>query len=215
MFERASHTHKSLAGLLAPVLILLVLAACSGEPKRAEDYRDAFPLTVSKETVSMTLKVPLPENGLTGQENLDFQRFVRDFHNRGRNALTIKAERGAEQVRDLFVKAGVRPREITVSKANIGSDAVFVSFNAHKVEVPECGDFTTKTTPNWTNRRHSNYGCATRRNLGLMVKDPGDLKKAQPMPGASGERMGNAVSGYKAPAAGAAAGAAAEGGATQ
>ena len=65
----------------------------------------------------MTLKVPLPENGLTGQENLDFQRFVRDFHNRGRNALTIKAERGAEQVRDLFVKAGVRRREITVSKA--------------------------------------------------------------------------------------------------
>ena len=211
MFERASNTHKSLTGLLAPVLILLVLAACA-EPKRASDYRDAFPLPVSKETVSMTLKVPLPENGLTGQENLDFQRFVRDFHNRGRNALTIKAESGAEQVRDLFVKAGVRPREITVSKANFGSDAVFVSFNAYKVEVHECGNFTSKTTPNWTNRRHSNYGCATRRNLGLMVKDPGDLEKAQPMPGASGERMGNAVSGYKAPAA---TGAAAEGGATQ
>ena len=210
MFERASNTHKSLTGLLAPVLILLVLAACA-EPKRASDYRDAFPLPVSKETVSMTLKVPLPENGLTGQENLDFQRFVRDFHNRGRNALTIKAERGAEQVRDLFVKAGVRPREITVSKASFGSDAVLVSFNAHKVKIPECGNFTSKTTPNWTNRRHSNYGCATRRNLGLMMRDPGDLKKAQTMSGASGERMGNAVSGYKTPAAGAAA----EGGATQ
>ena len=204
MFERASHAHKTLIGLLAPVLISLVLAACA-EPMRASDYRDAFPLTISKETVSMTLKVPLPENGLTGQENLDFQRFVRDFHNRGRNALTIKAERGAEQVRDLFVKAGVRRREITVSKANFGSDAVFVSFRAYKVKIPECGNFTSKTTPNWTNRRHSNYGCATRRNLGLMVKDPGDLEKAQPMPGGSGERMGDAVSGYKTPAAGGAA----------
>ncbi|MBL4690723.1 MAG: hypothetical protein JKY68_04575, partial [Rhodospirillales bacterium] len=80
-------------------------------------------------------------------------------------------------------------------------DIVTLSFSAFKVKLSECGDFTSKTTPNWTNRRHANFGCATRRNLGLMIQDPGDLKQARTMSPGDGRRAVGVISGYQSGAA--------------
>ncbi len=189
----------------APLLVSLALAACQ-EPKRAAEYRDDFPLTVSPTTVSLSLEAPSGQRGLTGQDALDFERFVRDYHNRGRKALTLKApagqsgRSGAEKIRSMLVGAGIPKNEIRVVRAGTGN-IVTISFNAFKAEIPECGRFTSKTTPNWTNRRHADYGCATRRNLGLMVKDPHDLKQAQTVSGADGPHAVGVVSGYRSGAA--------------
>lgn len=199
MSEPKSFKRNSWTVLLAPVLVSLVLAACQ-EPKRLPDYRDAYPLAVSKETVSLSVTAPSGKRGLTSQDALDFDYFVRDYHNRGRRALIINApagkrgRSGAEKMRDLLMNAGIPEREISLIGTGSGN-AIILSFNAYKVDVPECGNFTTKTTPNWTNRRHANYGCATRRNLGLMVRDPGDLIKAQPMTDAGAGRAAGVVSG--------------------
>ena len=84
---------KSRAANLFPVLVFLVLAACQ-EPTRPAAYREAFPLPVSKETVALSVLAPSETRGLTGQEALDFEQFVRDYHNRGRQALTIRASAG-------------------------------------------------------------------------------------------------------------------------
>lgn len=202
MNERMSSKRKFRVVLLLPVLALLALGACQ-EPKRASDYRDAFPLTVAKETVSLSVTAPSGSRGLTGQEALNFERFVRDYHNRGRQALTVQASTGkrgrdgADRLRSLLRTAGVADREISIVGAGSGN-TVRLSFNAYKVKVPECGLFTTKTTPNWTNRRHANYGCATRRNLGLMVEDPGDLLKAKTTSPGSGARAAGVITGYRA-----------------
>ncbi len=185
----------------APLLVSLALAACQ-EPKRAAEYRDDFPLTVSPATVSLSLEAPSGQRGLTGQAGLDFERFVRDYHNRGRRALTLTApagqsgRSGAEKMRSMLVGAGIPKNEIRVVGAGTGN-IVTISFNAFKAEIPECGRFTSKTTPNWTNRRHADYGCATRRNLGLMVKDPGDLKQAQTVSPADGSHAAGVISGYR------------------
>jgi len=187
--------------VLFPVLALLLVAACQ-EPTRPADYRDAFPLPVSKETASLSLPSPSETHALMGQDALDFQRFVRDYHNRGRKALTIRASAGkrgalgAARMRTMLINAGVPEGDIDVVHAGTGN-IVTLSFNAYKVTVHECGNFTSKTTPNWTNRRHANYGCATQRNIGLMVQDPGDLKKAQTVTGADGDRAVRTISGYK------------------
>jgi len=192
---------KTLMALAAPVLLSLALAACQ-EPNRAADYRDDFPLTVTPDKVSLTVTAPSGTGELSGQEGLDFERFVRDFHDRGQNALTLTAPGGqsgrknAEKVRALLLDAGIPKNEIRVVGAGTGS-AVTVSFEAFKAEVPECGKFTSKSNPNWTNRRDTNYGCATRRNLGLMVQDPRDIKEANTVSGGDGPRSVNRVKGYR------------------
>ncbi len=204
MNERMFRKQNSWTVWAAPLLVSLALAACQ-EPNRAADYRDDFPLTVSPATVSLSLEAPSGQRGLTGQAGLDFERIVRDYHNRGRGALTLMApagqsgRRGAENIRSMLVNAGIPKNEIGVVGAGTGN-IVTMSFNAFKVEIPECGRFTSKPTPNWSNRRHSNYGCATRRNLGLMVQDPGDLKQAQTLSPADGSKAAGTVSGYRTPA---------------
>ena len=191
----------SRGAFLFPMVVFLVLAACQ-EPTRPADYRDAYPLPVAKETVSLSVLAPSETRGLTGQDSLDFDTFVRDYHNRGRRALTIRASEGkrgregAQRLSNLLKIAGVPERDISIVGAGSGN-IVTLSFNAFKVKVHECGNFTSKTTPNWTNRRHADYGCATRRNLGLMVQDPGDLDKAKTVSPVDGTRAAGVISGYK------------------
>ncbi len=207
MSERMYYKQNSRMAWAAPLLVSLALAACQ-EPKRAAEYRDDFPLTVSPATASLSLQAPSGQRNLTGQAGLDFERFVRDYHNRGRRALTLTApagqsgRSGAEKIRSMLVGAGIPRNEIGVVGAGSGN-IVTMSFNAFKAEIPECGRFTSKTTPNWTNRRHADYGCATRRNLGLMVKDPHDLKQAQTVSGADGPHAAGVISGYRIGGAGA------------
>ena len=185
MTERAILTRHFRGHFLALAVVSLVLSACE-QPKHAPDYRQAFPLVVSKETVSLPVNFSSGERGLSGQVALDFERFVVDYHNRGRKALMIEtgvgkaARSGAEKARKMLMKAGVSSAEISITRGGPGGGVV-LSFAAYKVKVPECGDFSSMMSQNWTNTRDSNFGCATQRNLGLMVRDPGDLKQSQPV----------------------------------
>jgi hypothetical protein len=77
---------------------------------------------------------------------------------------------------------------------------VVLSFAAHKVKVPECGDFSAKMSQNWTNIREPNFGCAFQRYLDLMVRDPGDLQKAQPLSGGDGTKAAKTIDSYRTPA---------------
>ena len=204
MTERANLTRQFRGHFLALAVVSLVLAACE-QPKHAPDYRAAFPLVVSKETVSLPVNFSSGEGGLLGQAALDFERFVVDYHNRGRKALMIEtgvgkaARSGAEKARKMLMKAGVPSADISIARGGPGGGVV-LSFAAHKVKVPECGDFTSKMSQNWTNIRSSNFGCATQRNLGLMVRDPGDLQKAQPVSGADGPKSSSTIDSFRTPA---------------
>ncbi|MCH7550211.1 MAG: CpaD family pilus assembly protein [Proteobacteria bacterium] len=206
MTERAILTRYFRGHFLALAVVSLVLSACE-QPKHVPDYRQAFPLVVSKETVSLPVNFSSGEQGLSGQVALDFERFVVDYHNRGRKALMIEtgvgktARSGAEKARKMLMKAGVSSAEISITRSGPGGGVV-LSFAAHKVKVPECGDFSSMMSRNWTNVRSSNFGCAFQRNLGLMVRDPGDLQKAQPVSGADGTKAVNTIDSFRAPAEG-------------
>ncbi|MCH7936974.1 MAG: hypothetical protein IH994_07775 [Proteobacteria bacterium] len=206
MTERAILTRHFRGHFLALAVVSLVLAACE-QPKHAPDYRSAFPLIVSKETVSLPVNFSSGKRGLLGQAALDFERFVVDYHNRGRKALMIETSVGktarsrAEKARNMLIKAGVPSAEISIARGGPGGGVV-LSFAAHKVKVPECGDFSAKMSQNWTNIREPNFGCAFQRNLGLMVRDPGDLQKAQPVSGADGPKSSSTIDSYRTPPGG-------------
>jgi pilus biogenesis lipoprotein CpaD len=170
-----------------PVIMLLTLglAACS-VPEVDSQYDVRHENVVGAETLSMEI------TGAVGRElsSVAFTRILREFHNRARGAIAIEVRRfdqSDEQVSNnigLIVKAlrsaGVHASQIIVlpTPPENNLNAV-ISFTANTVKVPECGAWEKSSAFNWSNTPHENFGCATQRNFGLMVANPGDLKKSQ------------------------------------
>lgn len=63
---------------------------------------------------------------------------------------------------------------------------VRVHIGRHVVLGPSCSDWSKPGSGDWVNRPSSNLGCATSKNLGLMLADPGDLIRARPLTPADG-----------------------------
>lgn len=66
------------------------------------------------------------------------------------------------------------------------------------VRLPECGDFSMTSSYNYRNVGHSNWGCASQRNLGAMIADPADLTGAVAMENRDGTRSARVVRAYRA-----------------
>ena len=155
----------------ALLLATILLAACQA-PSHPEDPAQAFPYKVSTETKSMTVELTKPAPGLT--------QFVNDYLNRGKGAFLVNVTSAGQGSASA---AGLRSSEVIV-RHQVGAPnnaMAALSYSANVVVLPECGDYSTPSSFNFGNKRHPNHGCATRRNLGLAVADPGDLVRAQPM----------------------------------
>lgn len=190
----------------------LALTACETPP--AADYRDAYALTVGTEAVSMSISLPFGKEEVSAEDADNIERFVNDYVNRGNGQVTLetgvdKGEGSAvaarvQRVQTALMKAGLQTNEIRF-KTNSSRVAeygdVILSFSANTVKVPECGDWTSASSANWSNRPSSNFGCSIQRNLGLTVADPGDLKKAKPESGTSSNRINKVITSHGSGAA--------------
>ena len=197
MVETLSHSRKFWIPLLVPAAAVMVLAACEA-PKHSADYRDQAKFAVAKETVSLTFAVPVAGAELAGVEAAQFERFVRRYHERGHGQMTVHAGAAAAALaRALLLREGVRGREIMIAPDAPGADAVRLTYTASTAIVPDCQDWSSNATVNWSNRAHSNFGCATRRNVTLTVRDPGDLENARDMSGFDGARGAGVIENYR------------------
>jgi hypothetical protein len=66
------------------------------------------------------------------------------------------------------------------------------------VRLPECGDFTKRSTYNYRNVAHSNWSCATQRNFGAMLANPADLTGAAAFSTRDAARTTQVVRSYRA-----------------
>ncbi len=197
MDQTLLRTRKSWLRWLAPAAAILLVAACA-TPERAADYRQNAKITVGKETVSLTVAVPAAGAGLAGLEATKFEQFVRRYIESGQGQMTGQASAHApDRARQLLEKEGVRGREIVVQPAAGDAASAVLTYTAATVAVPECEDWSANETFNWSNRVHSNFGCATRRNIGLMVRDPADLEKSKDMSGADAEHGAGVITNYR------------------
>jgi pilus assembly protein CpaD len=206
MNQTKSRRLKSRSLLLAAAVA--AATACT-PPDRINDYRANHQISVVKETVTLTTKLPVADNGFAGIEQANFERFVRRFLDGGRGQLTIEAaagnraeENAADQMRNLLLKEGLRPQEIAIATGGAGDGAIRLSYESSVAMAPDCENWSSNATYNWPNLTHSNYGCSIQRNLGLMVSDPGDLDTAKPMTGADGDRNAASVLNYRKAAKG-------------
>ena len=187
--DRITHTHAwSNARLVATAAALLVfVSACSARPA---DPRQAFPVVVSSETAS--LSVGVTEQGIltSHDESLALRKFVRDYANRGRGPLTINVgganQDSADQLKRHVSALGIPTRSIDVRFESSAAQKATFNFVAYKADVPTCENNSSGEYFNWQNTRSPNFGCSVRRNIGLMVSDPGDLIRSKPSGGYMG-----------------------------
>lgn len=124
--------------------------------------------------------------------------------------LDLSARR-ARAVQDLLRQEGLR--EVSLHPAAYGEHApealgsgaevwrenrrVEVVIDRHVVVLPPCPDWSVESGTDFSNSPHSNFGCATRTNLGLMIADPRDLERGQALAPADGVREADAIARYR------------------
>jgi type IV pilus biogenesis protein CpaD/CtpE len=221
LFQRTRNWRGRTSALFVS-LLMLVLVACEA-PRMDSDVNAVHKNSLSTETLTLEI---------TGEVNHEisgaaFRYLLREYHMRAKGPMAVEVRRAGlvseeidGNIADIVAAlnhAGVRDADIIVLPTPAGGQLnAVISFTANMVTVPDCGDWSTSGTANWANVPQGNFGCATQRNRGLMIANPGDLNSAQTMSNMSGNRgatIVRSVLGTPAPAAAGGAGAAGAAGA--
>jgi len=67
----------------------------------------------------------------------------------------------------------------------------------HLVTLPACPDWSRQSGTDFSNQPHSNFGCATQTNLGLMVAEPKDLVRGRTLAPADGVHQAEGIVRYR------------------
>lgn len=115
------------------------------------------------------------------------------------NAQRLAHARREQAVRALLEKNDLQvsspPADATIAAPNVGTISVVA--RRYVVRLPACPDWTASVWDNFDNQPHSNWGCATAINFGLMVANPRDLIEGRPAPIADGELQARAIERYR------------------
>ncbi|MDH5489455.1 MAG: CpaD family pilus assembly protein [Rhodospirillaceae bacterium] len=201
-------TFISSVRFLAVIGVVAVSVAGCAENKISEsgNYNETYPIQVAREQVSITISLPANGTALAREDERRFKMFLRDYVQRGRTQITVESV-NPDHASNVLSANGIMPGEVNfISDSTTPAPNAILSFTANAAIVPECGlDWSDNTSFSPKNLPYDNYGCATRRNMGLTVSDPGDLIQSQPISGGSAPRSDAAIGTYNAPSAPAAA----------
>ena len=173
-----------LAGFVAAAV-----SGCADQPKPlGHDIRQNHKIQVTSEQVSISIALPQSGTALNPGDASRFKRFLRDYVQRGRTAVTVESVQPM-LARDVMLNHGLRDNEIFLAPtATVKAPNALLSFTANKAVSPECGDWSSSPSFTPGNKPHSNFGCSTRRNTSKMVADPGDFIQAKPTAGGNASR---------------------------
>lgn len=189
-------------------LALAALGACA-EPNVDFEPRRAHPLSVQQEDVRLSLKAPLTGAAMSLEDEARMARFLRHFQERGQGSVKVEVlgsagyEAGAwlDNARNILIGAGIQPDRIRLAadtgEGDGGSPIVRMSFLGTRVLVPECGRGNQNWGVNPNNLPVTNFGCATQRNVGLMIENPNDLVQARPVSERDPARAVNTIVDYR------------------
>lgn len=197
----------------ALIAIGLMLSACEA-PKGASDYRENHKIEVVQENREVSFLDQDQTQILSGEESGYFESFISGYHYQGGQvpiSIMVSDSNGSRELktsrikamRNLLINAGVNNNLIKVLPFNAeGGAAITLSYLASVVTPPECGNWESGSSFNWSNRRHNNFGCSVQRNLGLTIANPQDLKKPNTMGKYDGDKGANTINSYRNPAVG-------------
>ena len=184
-----SPLHRA-AGLAAAGLLVAGLAAC-GETNRGYYEADIrhYP-SVTEKTLEASLGLQAGQESLTGGQQAELAGLVADWRRRAMGAMQITLAAPADTAGPMAgaVRAYLTETErldasaftISVAEGDGAARAdharMTVRYRGAVVKVSDCNASGTDLSFNPWQAENPNFGCATYRNLGLMVVDPRDLK---------------------------------------
>lgn len=74
---------------------------------------------------------------------------------------------------------------------------VDIVLERYLVTPPACPDWSRQSGVDYANKPHSNFGCATETNLGLMIADPRDLVRGRKLGPADGVHQAEGIVRYR------------------
>ena len=185
------------AGLLAVGAVLLIGAACTtpdfyytvdGEPIvfpiDASALRERNPVGIETQVATLALPGTIDQDMAT-TETTQLDGFIGSYLSGGSGQLEIfvpGAGSGQEEaldkgkwIVDHAMTRGLRRDEVALMIDTEASGQVLLSYVTYVVTVPECRNWYYESSHDPLNRSHPNFGCATHRNLGLIIANPADL----------------------------------------
>jgi pilus assembly protein CpaD len=204
----------ALAGLCA-----LLVSACD-RLRQMEQDRNAVavglsnaevrhPIGFTPRTESLEVEVPPGAEGLSPNQHVDLYRFLHRFKREAVGRLVITApdavrDRAAmakslQEIQQQVAGAGVDYRLLRGARHNARADGapfVRLAYRRPVAVPPVCDQWTEDVGRNEARIPHPNWGCATQRNLAVMVDNARDLEQPQFEDPRSGERRAVSWSGY-------------------
>jgi len=190
----------------------LLVGACS--PDLAEhDYRQHYPLAVSKHDAVAVVAAPEAGQPLSLPDRSSLDQMGREHQRRGAGTVTVavaaedgEAARATAKAFGDSVAAGLNlpAGEVEVRVVAAGQPPpglALVTVPVWGADVPECGQWQWEPNPDFSNRNTANFGCATQRNLGLMVQNPADLVRPRDSSDRDGGRAVDVLDKYRKGAA--------------
>lgn len=159
-------------------------------PEQAISPQDTHPIFVDSEVTTLVVK-----GGGLGDHGGEFDAgalteldgFLEGYLAQGSGPLDIAVALGeggrsslvyeTEAIAKYALARGIPRGNLNIRAVGPSEDgeAIVLNYERFTVRVPECGDFSKASPYNPRNTPHTNFGCATQRNLGLMVANPADL----------------------------------------
>ena len=198
----------SAARPLLTLLAVLVVATSAGGCWKSPRYKAPFtlsnanerqPIAVRQGEAALDLAVYPGASGLNESQKAQVYGFLRDYKSQSSDRLLIRAPSGGanesaamhayDQVRKAMRSAGIDPKLVVLEPYFGNGDPsapLRLSYLQFVASPPDCPDWSENVGRDPQNMPYPNMGCATQRNLALMVANPEDLIRPRgetPRPG--------------------------------
>ncbi|MFN3077740.1 MAG: CpaD family pilus assembly lipoprotein [Alphaproteobacteria bacterium] len=205
--------HRRKIGMAALVAVVLggVVGCAEDVSPEFQDYRVRNQNVVERRPVTLMVTLPRPDQPPPTVATADARLgpFVDSYRTLGEGPVEITVagdalgRSAALTIGRLLGELGLRPDQMSVQTTTpapagpltkpllpvtpgaekIG-EMVLLSYTRYVVQVPECGNWGEDMVFRPENTPVGNFGCATQRNIGLMVQNPRDLIRMRDAPAA-------------------------------
>jgi pilus assembly protein CpaD len=189
----------SVAGRLAlATLCALLVSACDRLRQIEQDHNAAavglsnaelrHPIGFTPRNESLDIEVPPGAEGLSPNQYVDVYRFLHRYRREAAGRLVISAptrgrdqaaiEHSLQEIQRQVAEAGIDYRLVHGARAG-GTPFIKLAYRRPVAVPPSCGDWTEDVARNEARIPYPNWGCATQRNLAVMVDNARDLGQPQ------------------------------------
>jgi pilus assembly protein CpaD len=185
---------RSALTLLAVLMAGTSVGGClKGSPRFQAPFtlanpNERHPIAVRQGEATLDLAVYRGASGLNPSQKGQLYGFLRDYKAQSTDRLLIKAPSGGaneraamrayDEVRKAMRRAGIDPAAVTLEPYFASGDPAAplrISYLQYVAVPPDCPDWSENISRDPQNMPWPNMGCATQRNLAVVVANPQDL----------------------------------------